>query len=191
MISALIILGLLASAEPARSTPAVDAAVFAARPSLLGVGQLLGPSLTVSWLFDSLVLDARLRLGFASENDPSWRVLHSELHSTLQAGWIRRIGPGELSLRGGLGVVNLEESRTRHQSDRLAGSGLELSTHAWSVGSELSLEAGVRLLIWSGLSLVLDLGPNLLWFPSASDGLRVGWAGSLGLAYVWPDAASG
>jgi hypothetical protein len=185
MVALLLLLGLGATAIPDRSGPIVEAGLFAATPSVLGTGQLLGPSVDL-WFDMPIRLGVRARLGTVGEDDPVWHIEHTELRVSALLALVHTIGRGEVSLGLSLGGVALHEVRTRHQAERLASAGLDPETTAWSIGPQGAIEAGVRVFVFEGFGVSIDGGPSLGVVPmSGGTATHVGFAAALSVAYAF------
>lgn len=172
--------------EPGRAT-LFELGAFAASPSALETGQLLGPSLAVR-LAGPLALGARLRLGRASENDLTWSVSHTELSLAATAALVAALGRGEVGVTLSAGPLVLHEARARHQALRLESAGLERETSAWSVGISGALEAGVRLFVFETFGVALGGGPRVDVL--GEDGApRLGFSAGLAAFYELPGAS--
>ncbi len=162
------------------ATPRLEAGVFVARPVVLSTGQVLGPTARGVWSFGALEVGVLAQLGWANEADRAYQVEHRELRALAHLRWSFSVGRGDLGLGLGAGFVHLQETRSRHQAERLSASGLSAEETGASVGALVAAEAGLDLRLVDPLGLVLGAGPNLSWVADA-DGLRLGWSAHLGL----------
>ena len=154
----------------------LDAGLFAALPSALGTGQLIGPSLGVLWEIGAFGLNSNLRLGFVGENDLVWEVSHTELRASVGGLHAWHIGRGTISLGLSAGALFVHQSRLRHQSSRLAGAGLPVEESSWAVGPFASLDAAVRVYFYEPLWLGAEGGPTIALVRRDDElGLRPGW----------------
>jgi hypothetical protein len=166
--------------------PIVDAGIFAGTPSILSTGQLVGPSVDAWFSTDVLRFGARGRVGLVGEDDQTFHIAHTELRAAALAALVHALGRGEVSVQLGLGGVALYEVRTRHQAERLTGSGIEAETRAWSLGPQASLEGALRLNVFEGFGVAVDGGPIVGRVGSAlGTPIRVGLSASLSVSYAF------
>lgn len=180
---------LLLAADPTVSPERglrLDAGLFAALPTVLGTGQLLGPSLGARWDLDEWSLGFKARLGFAEENDLVWRLTHTELRLSLSAARVFRIGRGGLSLGVSGGGLLISESRLRHQADRLGSAGIVVSDAALAGGGFASLDLGARVYFYEPLWAEVEGGPTVA-LVRVDDELvfRPGWMLGLSFGYAF------
>lgn len=183
MLPATALLLLLAGTEP--SGLRVEAGMFAALPTALGAGQLLGPSFTASWIEAGWSLGGRSRFGQVEESDPTWRVEHTELRLSALAERVFTLGRGELGL--GLSVEGfvIKESRTRHQAARLESASFDAADGRLGAGGALSVELLVRLFLYDRWALGVRGGPRAsLARVRDTPLLHPGWAAELSIGYA-------
>ncbi|MCC7383039.1 MAG: hypothetical protein IT384_14470 [Deltaproteobacteria bacterium] len=181
---------LLAALTTLTSTPAaggleLSAGVFAARPSALEVGQLLGPAVAACWHLRPWSLGLSAQLGMDAQSDPSWLVRHTELRLSLHLALLAAVGRGAIGGAVRAGGIGLFESRTRHDAARLEEAGLLSGSGGFGLGLVLGVDATIRLAFYERTSVVLDAGPSLLWTSVAGQiRTRLGWQGTVSVAYA-------
>lgn len=164
----------------------LDAGLFAALPTALGSGQLLGPALGARWDLGPWSFGLKARLGFVEENDLVWQMSHTELRVSLGAAHVWRIGRGALSLGLSGGGLMIHESRLRHQAERLASAGLVTSDSALASGPFAGLDAAVRVYFYEPLWMSVEGGPTVA-LVRLEDQLRLrpGWILGISLGYAF------
>lgn len=164
----------------------LDAGLFAALPTALGNGQLLGPSLGARWDLGAWAFAFKARLGFVEENDLVWQLSHTELRLSLGAARVWRFGRGALSLGLYGGGLMIAESRLRHQADRLAAAGLETQASALASAPFAGLEAALRAYFYDPLWLSVEGGPTVAWVQVEDQAsLRPGWLLGISFGYAF------
>jgi hypothetical protein len=164
----------------------LDAGLFAALPSALGTGQLLGPSLGAFLELGDWALGSSFRLGFVEENDLVWQMSHTELRATVGGARAWHIGRGTFSLGLSAGVLFVHESRLRHQAARLASVGLPVEESSWATGPFASLDAAVRVYFYDPLWLGAEGGPTLALLRGEDElALRPGWWLGISFGYAF------
>lgn len=131
-------------------------------------------------------MGAGLAIGQAAESNLTHSVRHTEASLRATVGYRLRLDLAWVGLELGAGGALVLERRARHQASRLQAAGLEAqaSSSAWTAGPVTDLALVVHLFVLDRWALVARGGPRLGWLKVQDDlTLRVGWSGSLGVAY--------
>ena len=153
--------------------------VASAMPALLDTGMALGVGADVLTT-GTLAWGLQSSIGSAAENDEFWAVSHLEWRLRLLGALQYRAGRGIIGLRLGAGFSLVDETRQRHQAERLGASAGDLDTSALALvpGADLQVAVGVAVLGAWGVSLAA--GPSV-HLPSSGE-RRFGFVGQVGIA---------
>lgn len=189
VLSLALFSAVLMAAQPSAAAEAglrVDAGLFAALPTVLGTGQLLGPVMGARWDLDDWSFGLKARLGFTEENDLVWRLSHTELRVSLGAAHVWRIGRGAISLGASAGGLLIYESRLRHQADRLGAVGLVTEDSALASGPFAALDLGARVYFYDPLWMGVEGGPTVA-LVQVGDELQAkpGWMLGISFGYAF------
>ena len=136
-------------------------------PIALELGQMLGGFFGYTYTpltqFPSFRTQIRLQIGELVESNRNWEVSHLETHGSSLLGWQFQLGRAGLTLWLGGGGSLVNETRLRHQAQRLTDSNRDLNQTATLLTSHLSSELELELPLSNQIGLLMRGGSQLRW----------------------------
>ena len=169
---------------PSAATQTVfELGVHVGLPVALPVGQTSGIVLGVEGGGIYLRWLAFAGAGWASEASKSWAVEHTEWRLRTGLGARLPLGRGLFMVRLLGGATLIDESRTRHQSDRLDPAFGPFHSEATVVFGAVDLEAGVAVNVADGWGVAIFGGPTRHFGDDGPN--QLGWSGRISLRRAW------